>query len=175
MAKTTVLLVDDHPLFRAGVSASLAAQPDFDVVLEASTLAEAREIATANGPDVVVLDITLPDGSGLDAIPWFVGLTPPVPVIMMSVHSSGEFVRSSFRNGASAYLTKGSADTELHAALRAVADGGVYASVEVAAALIDREQSDRSDYRSALTRREVEVTVALADGLTTTEVPMSSA
>lgn len=171
-APRRLLLVDDHPLFRSGLRQALAGQSDFEIVAEAATVAEAMAIAREAVFDVAVVDISLPDGSGLDLVAWLKGHSPNLPVLVMSMHSSVEFVRGAFRKGASGYLTKGSPASEFSDALHTVSDGGAYAGAEVAQLFLDAgvDSDPHASPLAKLTAREREVANHLAHGSTAAEV-----
>jgi DNA-binding NarL/FixJ family response regulator len=148
---------------------ALETQADIRVTGEAGHIAEARELLRAHAYDVVVLDISLPDGSGFDLMTWMRDERVHGRVIVMSMHQSAEFIRQAFRLGASAFLSKGAPEDELHAALRTVADGGVYAGAGVAAALLGGDRPNPQRPLDRLTPREVEVAFVLSRGATTVE------
>ena len=165
-----VLLVDDHPLFRSGVKRALDAEREFLVAAEAATVREARQRVEEQRYDVAVVDISLPDGSGLELVAWLREHSPELPILVISMHSSAEFVRSAFRQGASGYLTKGAPASEVLDAVRIVADGGAYAGAEVASLFVGAEAQAERDALDKLTPREREVASELSRGLTAAEV-----
>jgi DNA-binding NarL/FixJ family response regulator len=164
-----VLLVDDHPLFREGVRHALETEPDFTVAAEAATLREAESLARDGDFDLAVVDLSLPDGNGLDLVKSLRALPRPPTVLVMSVYASGEFVRTAFRLGASGYVTKGTTSRILFDALRAIADGGVYADPEIAAVLVSPDSGSWSNGLRTLTPRELDVAETLSRGRTTQE------
>lgn len=171
-APCRVLLIDDHPLFRQGLRQAIETTGVFRIAAEAATVAEAKATAKESEFDVAVVDISLPDGSGIDLVAWLRTLDRDVPILVMSMHSSAEFVRNAFRNGANGYLTKGSSSSELSDALQAICDGGLYADAEVARLVIagGADAEAHEDPLDALTPREREVTDELSRGLTAAEV-----
>jgi DNA-binding NarL/FixJ family response regulator len=135
MAAVRVLLVDDHPLFRDGVVAALASAEDLDVVAEADDVRSAVEQALACEPDLVVMDLQLPDGSGVDATRAILAARPAAHVLVMTMSDDDEAVVAAMRAGARGYVVKGSGRADLLQALRTVAAGGAVFSPTVAARL----------------------------------------
>jgi two-component system response regulator NreC len=136
MSVIRILLVDDHTIVREGLRALLSGREDMTVVGEASTGTQAVELATALEPDVVVMDLTLPGISGLDATELIAGRRPETRVLVLSMHDGEEFVRPAIRAGASGYLVKGSGLGDLVAAIRAVAAGQAFFSPAAAKVLL---------------------------------------
>jgi DNA-binding NarL/FixJ family response regulator len=133
-----VVLVDDHALVRAGLSTLINQIPDFTVVGEASNLLEAMELIRQLRPHVLVTDITLGDENGLDLVPRVQAESPRTRIVILSMHASEELVAEALRLGASAYLLKESAPSELEIALRAVLRDENYMSPSVSKKMIDR-------------------------------------
>lgn len=169
-----VLLVDDHPLFRSGLRQALDREHEFEVTAEAAMISEAKSSVAESRFDVAVVDISLPDGSGLELVAWLGEHAPELPVLVMSMHDSAEFVRNAFRQGARGYLTKGSPASEVAEALRIVADGGAYAGAEVARLVIGpgAQAESGGDILDTLTAREREVATQLSRGLRAAEVAL---
>jgi len=155
-----VLIVDDHPLFRDGVSGLLASVPDTVVVGTAATAEEAIREATLTRPDVVLLDLNLPGGSGLTAIPRIATACPGTAVLVLTMLEDDRSLTEALRAGASGYLLKGVGQEELLAALRTVAAGGAVFNGAVA----DRIRSGLNGQAAALTEREAQVLGLLAGG-----------
>lgn len=131
-APIRVLLADDHAVVRAGVRAVLAADAGLAVVGEAASAAEAVALAAAAQPDVVLLDITMPGGSGLEAVARLREVAPRVRVLMLSVHDQVEYVLQAVRAGAHGYVRKDAEPADLRRAIRAVHEGGAFFSPDVA-------------------------------------------
>jgi DNA-binding NarL/FixJ family response regulator len=158
--EVTVLLCDDHRMFREGARRILDDERDIDVVGDVPSVDEAIEIATARRPDVILLDISLGRRtSGLDGISLLRRACPSARILMLSMHQDRSFVQASFSSGASGYLTKDAAPDELAAAVRQVAAGGECVPSFVSA---PRE--------SPLTGRERQVLDLLAVGHTNPEI-----
>lgn len=155
-----VLIVDDHPLFRDGVSGLLASVPGTTVVGTAATADEAVREATLTRPDVVLLDLNLPGGSGLTAIPRIIAACPGTAVLVLTMLEDERSLTEALRAGASGYLLKGVGQEELLAALRTVAGGGAVFNGAVA----DRIRGGLTGQAAALTGREAQVLQLLAGG-----------
>jgi DNA-binding NarL/FixJ family response regulator len=134
---TRVLLVDDHPLFLDGVRAALASQPEIEIVAEAHTVAEAHALAAEHVPDVVLMDLNLPDGSGIDATRDLLASHPDVRVLVITMSAEDDAVVAAMRNGARGYVVKGAGRADLIGAVTTVAAGGAVFSPTVAARLGD--------------------------------------
>jgi DNA-binding NarL/FixJ family response regulator len=166
-----VVLVDDHTIVRAGLRMVLEADPAFEVVGEAETAASAIELVRTTTPDVVLLDINLPDESGLKVVEAI--RQPGVRLLMLSVHDDPEIVRESVRIGAHGYLRKDTTPADLRAAIRAVHAGDAWFSPSVARTLAETIRSQPEggpDPLERLTDREREVLVRIAQGLSNKEI-----
>ncbi len=163
-----ILLVDDHPLFRDGVRAALASADDLDVVGEAETVAEAVALAAELSPDVVLMDLGLPDGSGIDATRAILAAAPAVRVLVMTMTSDDEAVVAAMRAGARGFVVKGSGRADLLRSVRSVADGQAVFGPDVADRLTAYFSSLASvpgrDAFPQLTEREREVLELMARG-----------
>jgi two-component system response regulator NreC len=159
--KVTVLLCDDHRMFREGARRILDDERDIDVVGDVPSVDEAIEIATARRPDVILLDISLGRRtSGLDGIPLLRRACPSARILMVSMHQDRSFVQAAFSSGASGYLTKDAAPDELAVAVRKVAAGG-----ECVPSFVSEPPRE-----SPLTGRERQVLDLLAVGHTNPEI-----
>lgn len=167
-----ILLADDHAVLRAGLRALLAAQDDLEVVGEASDGAEAIRLCQALRPDVVVMDIGMPGVSGIDATARIKRDLPGTKVLILSMHDDRGYLRQVLRVGASGYVLKKAADTELLAAIRAAARGEVFLDPTLAKALVDEvmEPKAAGGEAPALSDREREVLRLLAHGHTNQQV-----
>lgn len=132
---TRVLLVDDHPLFLDGVRAALSATPGMEVVGEAHTAAEAVELAAAVTPDVVLMDLNLPDGSGIDATREVIEASPGSHVLVITMSADDDAVVAAMRAGARGYVVKGAGRQDLLQAVATVASGSAVFSPAVASRL----------------------------------------
>ena len=170
-----VLVVDDHAVVREGIRSVLERQPGFEVVGEAGDGATALKLAQSTTPDVVVLDVSMPGGSGLRTAAELRTQVPEARVLILSIYDNAEYVLEAVRAGASGYLLKDSAATDLRQAVTAVHGGEAYYSGAVAAQLsaakrgeIDRES--QAGKLGMLSGREREVLARIARGLTNKEI-----
>ncbi len=127
-----VLVADDHTVVRQGIRHVLEGDPEFSVVGEAGTGAEALALALRERPDVVLLDLTMPDGTGIHVLQRLRDQAPEIRVLVLSVHDEREYVIESVRAGAHGYLRKDSTPAEIRQAVRAVQAGDSYFSPVVA-------------------------------------------
>jgi two-component system, NarL family, response regulator NreC len=166
-----VLIVDDHAVFRAGLKLLIDAEDDLEAVGEAGTARDAIFQARALEPDVVILDIVMPDQSGLDAMPTLLHERPEMKVLILSMQDDPQYIRQAFAAGASGYVLKEAADTEVVAAIREVAGGSSYVHPAVGAKLVAAETAEaRRAQEDPLSDREREVLRLLALGHTNQEI-----
>jgi two-component system, NarL family, response regulator NreC len=166
-----VLIVDDHAVVRAGLKLLLEAEEDLEPVGEAGTGREAIFRARALKPDVILLDVVMPDQSGLDVLPTLRHEQPDTKVLVLSMQDDPQYVRQAFAAGASGYVLKEAADTEVVAAIREVAKGGRYVHPELGARLVSAEtEAARRAEEDPLSDREREVLRLLALGHTNQEI-----
>lgn len=154
-----VLLVDDHQLVRDGLHSRLGETPGIEVVGEAGTGAEALTLAANLQPDLVLLDIGLPDMSGLDVAARLAEVAPGTRALMLSMYDNREYVLSALRAGAAGYVLKDAASKEIIAAIRAVAAGASYCSASLTTAL-----ATGGSEPPLLTEREREILILVAKG-----------
>lgn len=165
-----LVLVDDHVIFREALRKMLAAEADIEVVGEAGNGREATDLARDLTPDILILDIGMPDMNGVEATAAIVARSPQIKVIALSTHSDRRFVGEMIKAGASGYVVKTAASTELLRAIRAVARGHAYLSPEVAVGVMraSSEGPSKAGFRQPeLTRRERQVLKLLAEGIRT--------
>jgi DNA-binding NarL/FixJ family response regulator len=168
-----VLVADDHAIVRTGIRHVLETEPGFTVVGEASNGAEALALAVELAPDVVVLDISMPGGSGLGTAAKLRRQCPDTRILILSMHDNAEYVLESLRAGVHGYLLKDSAAAELGGAIRAVCQGESFFSPPVArqlGAVVRGELSGQAGAVAALTSRERQVLVGVAGGRTNKEI-----
>jgi two-component system response regulator NreC len=166
-----VLIVDDHAVVRSGIRLLLAAEEDIEPVGEAGSVREAIFQARALEPDLVLLDIVMPDGSGLDAVPQLLHEHPELKILVLSMQDDPQYVRQAFAAGASGYVLKEAADVEVVGAIREVARGGRYVHPELGARLVAAEAAERRRAEEdPLSEREREVLRLLALGHTNQEI-----
>jgi DNA-binding NarL/FixJ family response regulator len=166
-----ILIVDDHEVLRDGVKRVFDKQPGKATFGEASTVPEAIRLVREEDWDVVVLDISLGDRSGLEVLKELKQIRPRLPVLILSMHSEEQFVRRALKAGASGYITKDSPRAELVKAVNKVMTGGRYISPAVAEKLIfDLEIGTGQPPHEALSDREFEVLRLIASGKTVSEI-----
>jgi two-component system response regulator NreC len=166
-----VLIVDDHAVVRTGLRLLLAREPDIEPVGEAGTGHEAVFQARALKPDVLLLDVVMPDQTGLEVIPTIVREHPDAKVLVLSMQDDPRYVREAFAAGATGYVLKEAADTEVVSAIREVAGGGRYVSPELGARLLAAEtEAEKRAAEDPLSDREREVLRLLALGHTNQEI-----
>jgi two-component system response regulator NreC len=175
---TRLLLVDDHAVVRSGLKMLLAAEPDVEIVGEAGTAAEAIDIARSASPDVILMDIGLPDLSGIDATREVRKHFPNIAVVALTIHEDEEYFFKMLEAGASGYVPKRAAPEELLTAIRAAASGEVYLYPSLAKLLVtDYLRAEHAPAEKAnldgLTDREREVLVYLAEGTSNDEIAVS--
>jgi two-component system response regulator NreC len=167
---TTVLLADDHAVVRRGFSLILAAQWDMKVLAEVSNGREAVERAEALQPDVVVMDVTMPELNGIEATRRLIKVSPRSRVLALSMHKDSVYVREILRAGAKGYLLKDSSEVEFLKAVRAVAVGQGYLSSEVADAVLDDYRRHVTNPIDLLSSREREVLQLIAESRTNKDI-----
>lgn len=170
-----VLLVDDHALMRTGLRMMLGTQEDLEIVGECETGREAIRQAQELRPDVILMDIALPDILGIEATRVIRKALPKTAVLALTMHESEEYFFEMLNAGASGYLPKKAAPTELVNAIRVVHSGGVYLYPSLAKTLVQdylkrAESGDEKQAYDGLTEREREVLKLIADGLSNQEV-----
>lgn len=168
-----ILLADDHTLFRDGLRALFGSLPDIEVVGEASTGAEAISLAEELQPDVVLMDIQMPDLNGVEATRQIVQTSPHIGVIVITMFEDDDSVFAAMRAGARGYVLKGADQEEMLRAIRAVSRGEALFGPDIAAQLTSFFNATQSPAVSAfpdLTDREREVLQLLAQGLSNQEI-----
>ena len=175
MKKLRVLLADDHNLIRAGLRLVLAQQADFVVAGEAENGRQAVAMAESLAPDVVVMDIGMPDLNGIEACRQIREKRPETQVVMLSMHSDEAYVLRALKAGARAYLLKDSAEADLARAIHAAAEGKSFFSPAVGKVLLEDymrklERTGAEDTYELLTPREREVLQMVAEGKSSKDV-----
>jgi two-component system response regulator NreC len=169
-----VLLADDHKIVREGLRALLNAKPDIEVVAEADNGRMALQLARQVTPEVVIMDVTMPDLNGIEATHRLITEFPDIKVIALSMHSDHRLVSGMLAVGASGYLLKDCAFEELEQAVRTAVDNNIYLSPRIAKTVINHYVRDQSPFKSlvssALTAREREVLQLLAEGNNTKKI-----
>ncbi len=170
-----ILLCDDHSILRESLSRSLQAEADLEVVGEAANGLVTVELARTLAPDVIVMDISMPDLNGIEATRQILRDCPDANILALSMHSSHRYVREMFKAGASGYVLKNVPLEELARAIRLVAAGKTYICPEIGHVLVEdcvgRPDEDPSVFR-VLTTREREVLQLMAEGNTTKQIAL---
>ena len=170
----TLLIVDDHEVVRQGLSAMLGRRPGFQVVGEAGTVAEAVDAARRFRPDLIVMDVRLPDGSGIEACREIRAELPDTRVVMLTSYPDEEAVFAAIIAGASGYLLKQVRARDLVAALEAVGRGESLLDPAVTGKFLERMRriasSDESDELAALTPQERKILALVAEGMTNKQI-----
>ncbi len=175
MSKIRVLLADDHVIVRAGLRALLQAQPDMEVIGEAANGREAVAKARNLQPDVVVMDITMPDMNGFEATRAILESCSNVRVLALTMHEGEEYFFAMLNAGASGYVPKKAAPTDLVSAIHVVYEGGVFLYPSMAKTLVGdylrrvETGAEKASY-DGLTEREREVVTLVAEGLSNQEI-----
>ena len=166
-----VLVVDDHAVVRAGLRRVLDAEEDIETVAEAADAERAIFEALEHKPDVVLMDVVMPGRSGIEATPALLDAVPDTTVLILSMQDDPRYVREAFDAGASGYVLKEAADTEVVSAIRAVAAGERYVHPSLGARLVAADAKERKrEEADPLTDREREVLRLLALGHTNQEI-----
>lgn len=167
---TTVLVVDDHPVFRAGIAALFAAS-GYDVVGQASAAAEAIELARRSRPDVVLMDLGLPDGSGIDATARIIGELPATRIVVITMFDDDGSVRAAMAAGAVGYVVKDAAHSEILAAVAAAREGAVVFGSGIAQAGVRASAPAAAPSNAfGLTPRERDIADLVTRGLTNQQI-----
>jgi len=175
MSQIRIVLADDHAVMRTGLRLVLERQADFTVVGEASDGREAVALVQREAPEVLVMDIGMPNLNGIEAARQVAAAAPQVAVVILSMHSDEAYVLRALKAGARGYLLKESAESDLIAAIRAVHAGKAFFSPAVSRMLVEdyvRQLQDREieDSYELLTTREREILQLVAEGKSNKEV-----
>jgi len=170
--KIRILLADDHKVLRDGLRALLEGETDMMVVAEAGTVDEAIQAASRCQPEVIVMDLGMPGGSGLDAIRHIRTQELPVKIVVLSMHSGREMVMQVLQAGSDGYVPKSSAHTDLIQAIRTVHRGQRFLHPEATTALVDEllDKQEESRMIGLLSERERDVLKLTAMGFTSREI-----
>lgn len=175
-----VLMADDHPVLRAGLGALLAAEQDIELVGEAEDGPQCVQLAGELDPDVIVLDVNMPGGSGLDALREIRAQKPDARVLILTMHDDVRYLKHVFALGGAGYILKQAAGADLVSAVRTVAEGGIYIShhhaqllamgLESAESRDSKSRGDLIERFESLSQREAEVFELVCLGHTNAEI-----
>jgi DNA-binding NarL/FixJ family response regulator len=166
-ARKQVALADDHDLVRGGIRGLIELLPDVEVIAEANSGEALLSLLENVTPDLVITDIHMPGIDGLDAVARIRRLHPALPILVLSMHDTAEFVQRAMATGATGYLMKNAAPSELQHSVQAMLATGSYINAKVARLLMERLESCQDD---GLTPRQVEILSMIARGLSSKEI-----
>ena len=166
---TTIVVADDHAVVRTGLRLLLDAEPELEVIAEAGDMPGAIRMVQAHRPAVLVLDLNMPGGSGLDAIATLRSSTPESAIVVLTMQDDPAFARRALQNGALAFVLKEAADDELLEAVRAAARGETYLNPRLGARMAT-EPASPPESPDDLTERERDVLRRIALGHTNAEI-----
>ncbi len=173
MTPSSILIVDDHPMMRIALRTSLEDHPDLQVMAEAGSIAEAREKITGLMPDLVLLDLNLPDGNGLELLTFCRQLIPPVRCLVLTSSDEERDIFQAVQAGTFGYLLKDSSPEQLLLAVRSVLAGENYISARATGILLNQlrqPQAEIDEGVSRLSRREKEILHLMAKGTSSSRI-----
>jgi DNA-binding NarL/FixJ family response regulator len=166
MKKKTIIIVDDHRVFHHGISQALDATEEFRVTARAVTGAQAVSLAEKTVPDLILMDISMPDLNGMEATRRILAVNPDIRILALSMHTEKIYVKGMLDAGASGYVLKSCSFKELMTAIRSVLAGHMYVSPEITHLLV----SDSPDRLNRLSEREKQVLISIAEGRSSREI-----
>ncbi len=177
MKNVRILVVDDHEFIRQGLRAVIEKQPGWEVVGEAVTGREAIALAEQHNPDVVVMDVSMPDMNGLEATAQLLRSRPQIKVLVLSMHDSEQIVRQVLASGARGYMLKSDAGRDLVTAIDSLTEGRPFFTPKISELLLsgylrqtEAGRQEKSEEPNPLTVRETEILQLLADGRSNKEI-----
>jgi DNA-binding NarL/FixJ family response regulator len=166
-----ILIADDYAIVRRGLHALLEAQPDWQVVGEAHNGREALSMATQLRPDVVIMDVSMPELNGLDAARLILKAVPDTKIMVLTGHHTDEMIERALQAGVRGYVLKSDAEADLVSAVKALMQGRTFFTPKASEVLVDRLRREREEsVQPALTTREAEIVQLLAEGKSNKEV-----
>ena len=171
--KKRIVIVDDHPMMREGLAQLIEHEPDLAVDAQADSAGEALRFIEKAAPDLLVVDISLPDKSGLELIKDILVLHPRLPILVISMHDESLYAERVLRAGGRGYIMKQEGGKRLMQAIRQVLDGRIYVSEKVSSRILENVSGHRSDSQSPVERlsdREFEVFQMLGQGQATRDI-----
>jgi two-component system response regulator NreC len=173
---TRILLADDHKITRQGLRSLLEKQKDMEVIAEADNGRAAVQLAAEKTPDIIIMDVTMPDLNGAEATKQILAKSPDIKIIALSMHSDALFVTEMLKSGATGYLLKDCAFEELTRAIRTVMDNKTYLSPAISGVVIEdylhRLNTTEFTGTDTLTDREKEVVQLMAEGNSTKQIAL---
>jgi len=170
----SILVIDDHVLFRDGLISLFQSTPDFYVVDQAGTVSEGVEKAFHHRPDIVLMDFSLPDGTGLDATRAILDEIPDCKIVFLTVFETDENLLKAIQLGAKGYMLKNISSSSLLASLRALSNGEIAMSRKMMSRIVEYSRAlpvqPADDVLAKLSRRELEILSALQDGASNTQI-----
>lgn len=176
MEKIKIILVDDHNIVRDGIKSLLHNEKDMEVVAEASSYADLREALSQVEPDIILMDISMPDMSGIDITKILSVDYPSIKILMLSMYINDEFIMSSINAGASGYIPKNTTKRELLNAIRTIFSEGLFFTPHVSNLIVKnvikgaRQEIKPSDKENSLSIREMEILKLFAEGFSNHEI-----
>ncbi len=170
---TKVLIADDHAIVRAGLRSVLASEPSLDLVGEATGGYEAIEMVSDRRPNILVLDVSMPDLDGIAVTKRLKPLYPDLKILILTIHEDAAFLREAIRSGAAGYILKHAAESELISAIQVVMRGDIYVDPSMLRSLIEEKPSPTSigqESGEPLTPRETEVLRLIVQGYTNRQI-----
>jgi DNA-binding NarL/FixJ family response regulator len=168
----SIIIVDDHDIIREGIKNILRNQPEYKVIAEASSAEQAIEKVAALKPDILLLDITMPQKSGLEVLAQIQRVSRKTKILIISVHKSDAYILRALKSGVRGYLNKENAAEDLLQALRKITAGQVYLSAAASSYLLERASRSPEEMvkESVLSEREIEVMRLVVEGKTAKEI-----
>jgi DNA-binding NarL/FixJ family response regulator len=171
--KKRILIVDDHPMMREGLAQLIEHEPDLETASQADSAAQALQAIAASLPDLLLLDISLPDKNGIEVIKDVHTLHPTLPILVVSMHDESLFAERVLRAGGRGYIMKQEGGKKLMLAVRQVLDGRIYVSEKISAKILETFSGHRANSQSPvekLSDREFEVFQLLGQGEGTRQI-----
>jgi two-component system, NarL family, response regulator NreC len=166
-----IVIADDHGVLRAGLRTLLNAEPEFQVVGEASTGQEAIRLVSEFQPDIILMDITMPDMDGIQATRQLKAQFPQLRILILTIHTDTSLLREALHVGVSGYIVKQAVEIELITAIHQVAAGGLYIHPALTLELLGARQQAAAEFKEiTLTSRELDVLRLLAKGYTNRQI-----
>jgi DNA-binding NarL/FixJ family response regulator len=181
MTHQKILLVDDHTLFREGLRVIIEKEDRFEIIGEAGSAKEALRLIEKDQPDIIVMDVSLPDTNGIDLTYEIRKQWPNIRILVVSMHSKVDYIAEAFKAGATGYVVKDAASNRLIEGLESVAKGMYFMDSSVSMSVVNRllqgagqplqpNHSSEDDHYNALTPREQEILRLLAEGLSNKQI-----